>query len=82
MFERLMESLPCARRDAEIQAAAWKRVTWRGWRLENQQAGDKDKCVHLSGNHRACERGACQDGLEGAGPWRATQLPQAVLGQQ
>lgn len=53
MFESLMESLlPSARSDAETQAAAWKRVTWRGWRLENQQVGDKDSvctCVETTG---------------------------------
>lgn len=53
MFESLRESLlPCARNDAETQAAAWKRVTWRGWRLENQQVGGQDSmctCVEPTG---------------------------------
>lgn len=34
------------------------------------------QCVHLCGNHRACERGVCQ------GAWRAAQPLGAVPGQQ
>lgn len=64
MFERLMGGLPCARRDADSPAAAWKRVTWRGQGPERGQG----QCVHLCGNHRAVREGSATMAWRVLGP--------------
>lgn len=80
MFERRVEGLPCSRSDAETQAAAWRRVAWRGRKAGNSASMGQGQCLSLRGNHWAGERRDHEDGMEGAGPWGATQVPRAVRG--
>lgn len=80
MFERRVEGLPCSRSDAETQAAAWRRVAWRGREAGNSASMGQGQCLSLHGNCWAGERRDHEDGMEGAGPWGATQVPRAVLG--